>query len=251
MLRLWFGMSCCTTLQTLYLQRLPLYVGMCRSRCRPLPHFGSLCFSLGRRADAPSVLLGQLLEGVLEEALLCPLSVGWVLLGVRLLDEFLLDALRAERVHLVVEGGRLGDVWPSDPPVAVAAQAREGAESARELDVEGDVRHGDGFDLAKLGQRSLSAVRWVLLVGDVEAHVVLAHERLDHGGLGVLGVYLEDLHSQGGEGAGEGVEHHRGGRRLGVAALAVGVQEVVGRDVSGFLAVLGVVEAEGVGSLCS
>ena len=35
----------------------------------------------------------------------------------------------------------------------VAAQAREGAESARELDVEGDVHHGDDFDLVELGQR--------------------------------------------------------------------------------------------------
>ena len=83
---------------------------MCRSRLPlwgpslfRLSLFGTLCLSLGRRADAPSGLLGELLEGILEETLRCPLLVGWVLLGVRLLDELLLGALRAVRVHLVVE----------------------------------------------------------------------------------------------------------------------------------------------------
>ena len=82
----------------------------------------------------------------------------------------------------------------------------------------------------------LTVVRRVLVVGEVKADVVLAHGRRDERVLGVERLHHEGLDPKGCEGAADRVEHDVDGRRLGVAALVHGVEEVVGLDVRRFLA---------------
>ena len=72
------------------------------------------------------------------------------------------------------EGGRLGFIRVLDPNVALRAQARKCEEGARELEVEGDFSDGQGLDLAELAHRAVPVVGRVLVVGEVEAEVVLA-----------------------------------------------------------------------------
>ena len=105
-------------------------------------------------------------------------------------------------------------------------------------------------DLAELVRGAfslLTVVRRVLVVGEVKADVVLAHGRRDERVLGVERLHHEGLDPKGCEGAADRVEHDVDGRRLGVAALAHGVEEVVGLDVRRFLAILGRVHADDVG----